>query len=85
MQLYQFESIIENNGTIVLPREITTQLKKHRVKLTLVDLDVIRHNPVKLLEEITDHYTQILDEPDLDISDIYSQREQRHDRETLFA
>jgi hypothetical protein len=85
MQQYQFESIIEHNGTIVLPQEIKTRLKRHRVRLTLIDLETLRTDPVTLLEEITRHYTRIVDEPDLDISEIYQQRDQHDDRETLFT
>ncbi len=84
MKTYQFESIIEENGTIVLPKEMKA-LKKHRVRLILVDLDTLRQNPVKLLQEITHEYTQIVDEADLDISEIYTRREQRNDREALFT
>ena len=85
MQQYEFESMIENNGTIVLPQELTTRLKSHRVKLTLIDLDSLQNDPVKLLDEITQHYTHIVDEPDLDILEIYQQREQQYDRATLFT
>jgi hypothetical protein len=85
MKTYQFESIIEQNGTIELPQEIKVQLTQHRVKLTLIDLDALRKDPVALLKKITRHYTQIVDEPDLDIAEIYRQREQRNDRETLFT
>lgn len=83
MKTYQFESIIEENGTIVLPKEMK-DLHKHRVRLILVDLETLQQNPVKLLEEITREYTQIVDEPDLDITEIYNQRKQRNDRGTLF-
>jgi hypothetical protein len=85
MKTYQFESIIEQNGTIELPQEIKAQLTQHRVKLTLIDLDTLRKDPVALLKKITHHYTQIVDEPDLDIAEIYRQREQPNDRETLFT
>ncbi len=85
METYQFESLIEDNGTIVLPGEIKKKLHKHRVRLILVDLETLRQNPVKLLEEITQEYTRIVDEPDLDITEIYKRREQRDDRESLFT
>ncbi|MCP5052519.1 MAG: hypothetical protein GY940_35450 [bacterium] len=52
------------------------ELKNHRVKLTMVDLEPIRDNPVKLLEEITKKYAAI-DETDLDIHEIYEQREKQ--------
>jgi hypothetical protein len=85
MQHYQFESMVEQNGTIVVPREITQRLQHHRVQLTIVDLESIRPDPVKLLQEITHHYTQIVDEPDLDIAEIYHQREFTNDRDPLFT
>ncbi|MCP4682754.1 MAG: hypothetical protein GY864_10510 [Desulfobacterales bacterium] len=85
METYQFESIIEDNGTIVLPGEIKKKLNKHRVRLMLVDLETLRRNPVELLEEITQEYTHIVDEPDLDITEIYMRRGERNDRESLFT
>jgi hypothetical protein len=61
MKMYQFESMIEENGTIVVPQEIKA-LKHHRVRRILVDLDTLQQNPVKLLQDITREYTQIVDE-----------------------
>jgi tRNA G46 methylase TrmB len=84
MKTYQFESIIDENGTIVLPTDMKA-LTHHRVRLTLVDLDTLQHNPVTLLQEMTQAYTQIVDEADLDIAEIYERREQRNDREALFT
>lgn len=84
MKTYQFESIIEEKGIIVLPEEMKA-LTNHRVRLTLVDLEILQQNPINLLQEITHEYTQIVDEPDLDITEIYRRREQRNDREALFT
>ncbi|MGR3177184.1 MAG: hypothetical protein ACUZ8E_03900 [Candidatus Anammoxibacter sp.] len=84
MKTYQFESIIEENGTIVLPKEIK-KLKKHRIKLTLVDLETIQQNPVKLLHEITQKYNNIVDESELDIAEIYKRREQKNGRSSMFT
>ncbi len=84
MKTYQFESVVDENGAIVLPGEMKA-LSKHRVRLTLVDLETSQQNPVKLLEDITNEYVQITDEADLDIAEIYQRREQRDDREALFA
>jgi predicted RNase H-like HicB family nuclease len=52
---------------------------------TLIDLETLPKDPVTLLKEITDHYKHIIDEPDLDITEIYREREQPNDRETLFT
>lgn len=86
MKTYQLNAIVEENGSIVLPQNITRTLKKHRVHLTLIDLETLRQDPVKLLQEITGRYRRIVDEPDLDMIEIYKQREQQNvHRETLFA
>ncbi len=82
MKTYQFESIVDENGIIVLPPEMKV-LSKHRVHLTLVDLETPRQNSVKLLEDITRAYAQIVDESDLDIAEIYERRGRRNDREAL--
>ncbi len=82
MKTYQFESIIEENGIIVLPQYMK-KLKKHRVKLTVVDLEPFHDRPVKLLADITKKYAAV-DEEDLDITGIYEQREQHHDRGIVF-
>lgn len=72
MKTYQFESVIGQGGVIVLPREMKN-LEKHRVKLTVVDLDASQNSPVELLDEITKKYIAI-QEDDLDIAGIYEQR-----------
>ncbi len=82
MNTYQFESIIEENGVIVLPKHMR-KLKKHRVKLTVVDLEPFYDSPVDLLADITQKYAAV-DEKDLDITGIYEQREYHHDRGIVF-
>lgn len=81
MKTYQFESIIEDNGVIVLPEDLKN-LKKHRVKLIVVDLEP-SENPLNMLNDITRKYAAISEE-DLDINEIYEQREQHHDRGIVF-
>jgi hypothetical protein len=81
MKTYQFESIIEDNGVIVLPEDLKN-LRKHRVKLIVVDLEP-SDNPLNMLNDITQKYAAISEE-DLDITEIYKQREQRHDRGIVF-
>ena len=85
MKTYQLQPLVNGDGSIVLPKEIKTQLRKHWVRLTLIDLETLQKNPVKILKEITQAYNHISDEPDLDLGEIYAQREQRNDREALFA
>jgi hypothetical protein len=82
MKTYQFESIIQDNGCIILPRYMD-RLKTHRVKLTLVDLEPDINNPLNILADITQKYTSI-EEEDLDILGIYKQREKNHDRGIMF-
>jgi hypothetical protein len=81
MKTYQFESIIEDNGVIVLPEDLRN-LRKHRVKLIVVDLEP-SDNPLNMLNDITQKYAAISEE-DLDITEIYEQREQHHDRGIVF-
>jgi hypothetical protein len=80
--MYQFESIIQDDGIIVLPRHMS-KLKQHRVKLTLVDLEPAKENPLAFLSNIVQNYTA-LNEKDIDIDDIYGQREQHNDRGIVF-
>lgn len=79
---YQLESIIEDDGAIILPENMKN-LIMHRVKLTLVDLEPDNDSPVNLLADITQKYTSV-NEEDLDIASIYEQREQHHDRGIVF-
>ncbi len=86
MKTYELNAIVEENGSIQLPKEVTQNLKKHRVHLKLVDLDALKRDPIQLLQEITQQYNAIVDEPDLNIVEIYKQREQSNVyRETLFT
>ena len=81
---YRLESVIDENGTIVLPDDMKP-LRKHRVKLVVIDLDAIQQNPVTYFEELTTRYNEIHDEPDLDIEEIYRERGQSHDRGAVFV
>ena len=82
MRTYQFESIIQENGSISLPATLRN-LTHHRVKLILIDLEPRQQHPVDRLEAITQRYTH-LDEPDIDIVDVYTQRVESHERELVF-
>lgn len=82
MKSYQFESIIEENGVIVLPEDLR-KLKKHRVKLIVVDLEPSYDSPINMLANITKEYAAV-NEEDLDIIRIYEQREQHRDRGIVF-
>ena len=65
----------------MLPEDLRN-LKKHRVKLIVVDLEP-SDNPLNMLDDITKKYAAVKEE-DLDITDIYEQREQHHDRGIVF-
>jgi hypothetical protein len=84
MKTYQFKSIIDENGLIVLPDEIK-RLKNHRIKLIVTDLDSDREctNTIDFLNSVTDKYLNI-EENELDITEIYNQREKTDDRRIMF-
>jgi hypothetical protein len=80
-QTYQLESIVKEDGSVILPKP----LQKHRVKLVVYDLDAIHKNPVEYFQKIVQNYHQITDEPNLDITEIYHEREQSNEPRTLFT
>lgn len=84
MKTYQFKSIIDENGIIVLPDEIK-RLKKHRIKLIVTDLDSDREctNTIDFLNSVINKYLNI-EENELDITEIYNQREKTDDRRIMF-
>lgn len=75
MKTYQFESVVDENGVIVLPKNMR-KLLKHRVKLTVVDMEPMSGSPVRLLSGITQKYAAV-DEEDLDVAGIYEMRERK--------
>jgi len=81
MNTYQFESVIDENGIVILPDDVR-KLKKHRVKFILIDLDSAYESPVRF-DDITKKYTAI-NEEDLNISEIYQQRKGKDEREITF-
>jgi hypothetical protein len=78
MNTYQFESLIEKDGTIRLPEDLN-RLRNHRVKMLVIDLEAVHDNPSKRLEDITHRFAR-LQEEDLDMDKIYQQREIQHER-----
>ena len=82
MRTYNLETVISNNGTIMLPNYMNN-LKKHRVKLTLVDLEKPHLETVDILSKITDAYCQ-LNEVEFDIAEIYENREKNDSRAIVF-
>lgn len=80
-QPYQLESVVNEDGTVHLPK----QLQKHRVKLVVYDLDAIRKDPVDYFKQIVKNYSEIHDEPDLNVDEIYREREQSHAQRPLFT
>lgn len=85
MKTYNVETAIRRDGTIRLPREVASQLQDHRVRLTLIDVETLHQDRLKIFQDITQHYQSIVDEPDLDINEIYEQRVQRHDRDAMLT
>ncbi len=85
MKTYHVESTIQKDGTIVLPKNVASQLQHRRVRLTLIDVETLQKDRLKIFKEIIRHYQSIVDEPDLDLDDIYQQRTQRHDRDSMLA
>ncbi len=82
MRTYQIESVINENGIIVLPDEMK-KLQKHRVKLTIVDLEAGYTDPVDFLDYITDKYSNV-NENDLNLSKIYNERDKVDERQIMF-
>ncbi len=82
MNAYQFETVIPSNGVITLP-DIYKNVYNHRVRLTLVDLDESAVDAVQFFIQLTNRFAQ-LNEPDLDLTEIYSQRGIAHERNIVF-
>jgi len=57
-----------------LPPGVYEKIEVTSCKLTLVDLEPVSDDPVKILADITRKYAAISDEKDLDIEEIYKQR-----------
>lgn len=82
MRTYQIESVINEEGMIVLPDEMKN-LQKHRVKLIIVDLESKGSEPADVLDRITDKLMNI-SEDDLNLSEIYERRETVDERQIMF-
>lgn len=82
MKTYQFESIVDEKGIIVLPNEVR-KLQKHRIKLIIIDLETENFDPTDFLNSVTDNYINI-GESELDMTAIYKQREKIDERRILF-
>jgi len=83
IKTYQLDSIIQENGVIMLPKYLYP-LQKHRVRLFVIDLESSQPDPVSLLNEITLKYAAISDEDELSLDEIYEKREQNHERAFIF-
>ncbi len=73
MKTYHLESVVNEHGEIVLPDEMKN-LRKHRVKLIIVDLEAESSEPSDFLDCITKKFSDI-GETDLDIAEVYRTRE----------
>jgi hypothetical protein len=82
MRTYQFESVVPDNGRISLPMTMKS-LAHHRVKFIVIDLEEILNDPCERLDALTRAYTA-LDEPDIDLDEVYRQRAHIDDRQYLF-
>ncbi len=82
MSTYHIESVINEHGVIILPDEMK-YLQKHRVKITIVDLEAKYNDPLDFLNNITHKYSNI-DEKDLNLSEIYKQRDKIDERQVMF-
>lgn len=68
MNTYQFESVVEDKGIIVLPEQMKP-LRKHRVRLILIDMDTFSPEPVQQLTQVTQKYRAGTDEDELFIDE----------------
>ncbi len=82
MTTYHFESVIDERGVIVLP-DAMRQLKRHRGRLVITDLEDKNDEPIDLLDTITSKYLGI-NENEIDSVKIYKQRERNDERRVLF-
>ncbi|GEM_PF-1310598 len=82
MGTYNFETVIREDGIIVLPDSMKN-LKKRRVKFVLVDLEESYSGTADILSDITEQYNRIK-EKDLDITEIYKNRRKTDVRERLY-
>lgn len=82
MRTYQLESEINEQGIIVLPYEMKN-LHKHRIRLTIVDLEPERSVPADFLDYVTKKFSNI-EENDLNLNEIYKKREQIDERQFMF-
>ncbi len=82
MNRYQFESVINENGMIVLPNEMKS-LRQHRIRLMILDLEAENSDPVYFLDYITRKFADT-GEVDLNLSEIYTGRTDADERRIMF-
>ncbi len=82
MITYQLESVITENGIIVLPDNMRN-LQKHRVNILITDLEVQSSKSTAFLDYITHKFINI-EENDLNLNEIYKQRETINERQIVF-
>lgn len=81
MQTYNFETVIREDGIIMLPDNMKN-LKKRKVKFVLTDLEESYSGAADILSEIAEEYNRIR-EKDLDITEIYKNRGKTDVRESF--
>ncbi len=82
MRTYQLESEINEQGIIVLPYEMKN-LRNHRIKLTIVDLEPEYSVTDDFLDYVTKKFSNI-EENDLNLNEIYKKREHIDERQFIF-
>ena len=82
MNAYQFETVIPKTGIVQLPVSMKP-LYRHKALITIVDIEKPAPDPIAFFDDIIRRYNE-LDEPDLDIEDIYAQRRVSDDRNIVF-
>lgn len=83
IKTYQFDSTIQEDGVIVLPKSMFP-LQQHHVRVIVIDWQPPQDDPVAWLNEITQKYLAIMDEADVPLDEIYTQRERNHERNFVF-
>jgi hypothetical protein len=83
MKNYKFITTINKDGTITLPSTMQN-LFTHEVEITLSEKESdLRNSSIELLEKITEKYNKT-NEPEINILEIYSYRNQIDGRQISF-
>ena len=81
MSIYKLETTVDEKGKINLPLSMKSIFSR-KVRITLTDIEkskTNKRNPVQILTDISSKYKEIK-ESEIDVSDIFSNRDQNHER-----